>query len=94
MKMEFERRYHEFGGRRGAPPGNEKCPMWSAGWARGSLMVMEECGMKFRGANPGKRAPTRIEERKSMPRTADGDCGELIQQSSPSMLSSAERGVR
>jgi hypothetical protein len=26
--------------------------MWSAGWARGVMMVMEEYGMKLRGANP------------------------------------------
>jgi len=47
--------------------------MWSAGWARGVLMVMEEHRMKLRGANPGQRAPTGIEEHKSRPRSADGD---------------------
>jgi hypothetical protein len=31
--------------------------MWSAGWARGVILVMEECGMKLRGANPGQAAP-------------------------------------
>jgi hypothetical protein len=43
--MEFKRQYDEFGGTRGAPPGKEECLMWSAGWARGVLMLMEECGM-------------------------------------------------
>jgi len=43
--MEFEREYDEFGGKRGAPPANEECLMWSAGWARGVLMLMEEWGM-------------------------------------------------
>jgi len=42
MKMDFERQYDEFGGQRGAPPGKEKCMIWSAGWARGVLMLMEE----------------------------------------------------
>jgi len=36
--------------------------MWSAGWARGVLMVMEECGMKLRGAKPGQGALAGIEE--------------------------------
>jgi len=31
--------------------------MWSAGWARGVMMVMEECGMKLGGANPSQEAP-------------------------------------
>jgi len=31
--------------------------MWSAGWARGVMMVMEECGIKLRGAYPGQGAP-------------------------------------
>ena len=54
--MEFEKQYDEFAGKRGAPPGKE-CLMWSAGWARGVMMVMEECGMKLGGANPGQGAP-------------------------------------
>jgi len=37
--------------------------MSSARWARGVLMVMEECRMKLRGANPGQGALTGIEER-------------------------------
>jgi len=36
--------------------------MWCARWARGVLMVMEESGMKLKGANPGQGAPMRIEE--------------------------------
>jgi len=36
--------------------------MWCARWARGVLMAMEECRMKLRGANPGRGAPTGIEE--------------------------------
>ena len=55
--MQFERQYDEFGGKRGAPPGKEECPMWSTGWAKGVMLVMEECGMKLRGANPGQGAP-------------------------------------
>jgi len=43
--MEFEREYDEFGGKRDAPPANEECLMWCAGWARGVLMLMEERGM-------------------------------------------------
>ena len=35
--MEFETQYDEFGGQRGAPPANEECLMWSAGWARGGM---------------------------------------------------------
>jgi hypothetical protein len=54
--MEFERQYDEFAGKRGAPSG-KKCLMWSAGWARGVMMVMEECGMKLGGANPVQGAP-------------------------------------
>jgi len=55
--MEFERQYDEFMGKIGAPAGREVCLMWSAGWARGVMMVMEECGMKLWGANPGQGAP-------------------------------------
>jgi len=40
--MEFEWQYDEFGGKRGAQPGKEECLMWSAGWARGVLMLIEE----------------------------------------------------
>jgi hypothetical protein len=40
--MEFEMQYDEFVGKRGAPLGKEKCLMWSAGWARGVMMVIEE----------------------------------------------------
>jgi hypothetical protein len=43
--MEFQTQYDPFRGKRGAPPANEECLMWSAGWARGMLMVMEEHGM-------------------------------------------------
>jgi len=43
--MEFERHKDEFRGNRGTPPGKEVCPMWSAGWPRGLLMLMEERGM-------------------------------------------------
>ena len=45
--MEFEKQYDEFAGKRGAPPRKEECLMWSAGWGRGVMMVMEECGMKL-----------------------------------------------
>jgi len=62
IKMEIERQYDEFGGRRGAPQGKEECLMSCARWASGVLMVMEECRMKLRGANPGQGALTGIEE--------------------------------
>jgi len=39
--MEFDRQWDEFEGKRGAPIGKEKSPMWSAGCARGVLMSME-----------------------------------------------------
>jgi hypothetical protein len=55
--MELERQYDEFQGKIGAPPGKEECLKWSAGWAKRVMMVMEECGMKLRGANPGQGAP-------------------------------------
>jgi hypothetical protein len=55
--MEFERQYDEFAGKRGAPPGKEESLMWSARWARAVMTVMEECGMKLRGANSGEGAP-------------------------------------
>jgi len=60
--MGIERQYNEFGRRRGAPPGKEKCLISCARWARGVLLVMEECRMKLRGANPGQVVPTEIEE--------------------------------
>jgi len=50
--MQSERQYDEFAGKRGVSAGKEECLMWSAGWARGEMMVMEECGMKLWGANP------------------------------------------
>jgi len=31
--------------------------MWSAGWAMGVMMLMEECRMKLGGAYPGQGAP-------------------------------------
>jgi hypothetical protein len=40
--MKLERQYDEFRGKRGMPPGKEKCLIWSAGWARGVLMLMEK----------------------------------------------------
>jgi hypothetical protein len=43
--MEFEMQYDEFRGKSGAPPGKEECMMWSARWARGVMMLMEERGM-------------------------------------------------
>jgi len=43
--MECERQYDESGGKRGAPPGKEEYLMWSAGRARGLLVLMEEHGM-------------------------------------------------
>jgi len=55
--MEFERKYDEFAGKSGAPPGTDHCLTWSAGLARGEMMVMEGCGMKLWGANPGQGAP-------------------------------------
>jgi len=57
--MEFERQYDEFVGKRGAQPGKEECLMWSAGWARGEMMVMEEYGMKLWGTNPAQGVPIR-----------------------------------
>jgi len=56
--MEFERQCDQFTQKRGVPPGKEECLMWSAGWARGVMMVMEECRMKLRGSKPGKEAPS------------------------------------
>jgi hypothetical protein len=53
----------EFRGKPGTPPGEEQCPMWSSWWARGELMVMEECRMKVRGKNPGQEALMGIDER-------------------------------
>ena len=55
--MEFERKYDEFAGKRDAAPEEKECLMWSARWARAVMMVMEECGMKLGGANPGQGAP-------------------------------------
>jgi hypothetical protein len=43
--MEFESQYDGFRGKRGEPPGKEMYLMWSVGWARGVLMMMEERGM-------------------------------------------------
>jgi hypothetical protein len=60
--MEFEREYDEFGGKRDTPPANEECLMWSAGWTRGVRMLMEEWGMKLRGAKPGQGGPMGVEE--------------------------------
>jgi hypothetical protein len=31
--------------------------MWSAGWAKEVTMVMEEGGIKLKGANPDQQAP-------------------------------------
>jgi len=62
ITMEFETQYDELGGKRGASPGKEECLMLSAGWARGVLMLMEECGIKLRGAKPGQRRLTGVEE--------------------------------
>jgi len=56
-------KYDEFGGKRVAPPGKEKCLMWSPRWARGGLMLIAERRMKLRGKNPGQEAPTGFEER-------------------------------
>jgi len=60
--MEFERQYDEFRGKGVAPPGKEDRLMSCARWAKGVPMVMEKCRMKLRGANPGRGAPTAIEE--------------------------------
>jgi len=60
--MENEWQYDEFGGRRGVPAGKEECLMSCARWARGVLIVMEECRMKLRGAYPGQGAPTGIDK--------------------------------
>ena len=57
IKNEFEMHYDEFAGTRGAPPGKEESLMWSTGWAWRVMMVMEECGMKLCGANPGQGTP-------------------------------------
>jgi hypothetical protein len=58
----FERQYDNFGGKRGAPQGKEECMLRCAWWARGVLMVMEECRMKMRGANRGQEALMGVEE--------------------------------
>jgi hypothetical protein len=55
--MKFERQYDEFGGKRGAPPGKKEYLLWSAEWAKGVMMVMEECRMKLRVAKQGQGAP-------------------------------------
>jgi len=39
--------------------------MLCARWAKGVLMVIEECRIKLMGANPGQGAPTEIEKRLS-----------------------------
>jgi hypothetical protein len=36
--------------------------MWSAGLARGVLMLLEQRGMILRGANPGQGGPSGVEE--------------------------------
>jgi hypothetical protein len=61
--MEIERQYDEFGAKRGAPPEKEECLVSCARWARGVLMVIEECRMEWRGANPGPGTRTELEER-------------------------------
>jgi hypothetical protein len=61
--MKFASEYDGFEGKRDVPPGIEECQMWSARWARGVVMVMEECRMTLRGTNPGQRPQTEIEER-------------------------------
>jgi hypothetical protein len=48
--MEFERQQDTFAGKGGAPQGKEECLMWSAGWARAVMMVMEVYRMELRGA--------------------------------------------
>jgi len=53
--------------------------MWSARWARGVLMLMEERGMLLRGAKPGQGVPKGVEERQSS--------GVAIHAAQPSMLS-------
>jgi len=63
FKIEFQRQYDEFGGKGGAPPGQEECLMYCTRWVRGVLMVMEECRMELMGADPGHEVPTGIEER-------------------------------
>jgi len=62
ITMEFEWQYDKFGGKRGVPQGKAECLLWCARWARGVVMVMEECRMKLRGANPGQGAPMGIEK--------------------------------
>jgi len=52
--MEFGRQSEESAGKRIAPPGKEKYLMCGAEWARGVMMVMQECGMKLGG---GKSRP-------------------------------------
>jgi len=60
--MEIERQHDGFGGKRGVPPGKEEWLMSCARWARGVLMVIEECRMKLRGTIPGQGAPMEIEK--------------------------------
>jgi hypothetical protein len=60
--MEIEWQYNEFRGQCAVPPGEEECLMSCARWARGVLMVIEECRMRLRGTNPGQEAPMEIEE--------------------------------
>jgi hypothetical protein len=55
--MEYETQYDELEAKKGAPPGKNECLICSAGWARGVMIVMEECGMKLRGTYPGQEVP-------------------------------------
>jgi hypothetical protein len=64
-KWELNSKYDEFRGKPGAPSAKEEYLMFSLRWARGVLMVMAKCRMKWRGKNPGHGAPTGIEERLS-----------------------------
>jgi hypothetical protein len=44
-------------GTTGVPPGKAECLWWSAGWGRGVMMVMDDCGMILGGANPDEGPP-------------------------------------
>jgi hypothetical protein len=61
--MMIQSQYDEFEGKKSAQQGKVQGLMRCARWARGVVMVMEECRMKLRGTNPGQEAPRRSEER-------------------------------
>jgi len=62
IKMEFERQYDKFRGKRGVSPWKEEGLMSCVGWAMGVRMVIKECRMKLKAADQGPGATMGIEE--------------------------------